>query len=242
MHLLAAPRLLLVLGLGGGLLACGAACHGGARTCPPVNVCGCVPDPGTVSSRSQPASGSGPSIPGARAEIAAGPIPGGVAAAVDDPDLAALPAAVAVATARPWKVIVLHHSATARGGAAAFDEMHKARGWDGVGYDFVVGNGTDTADGEIETTFRWRDQRDGAHAKGWNDLAIGICLVGNFDVTDPTPAQKASLVRLVRHLRRRFEVPPQRVVGHGAVGDTACPGKRFSVREIVDASAPTTAP
>ena len=120
--------------------------------------------------------------------------------------------------------------------------MHKARGWDGVGYDFVVGNGTDTADGEIETTFRWREQRDGAHAKGWNDLAIGICLVGNFEVTDPTPAQKASLVRLVRHLRRRFEVPPQRVVGHGALGDTACPGKRFSVREIVDASAPTTAP
>jgi len=159
-----------------------------------------------------------------------------------DPDLALLPPAVDVANARAWKVIVLHHSATARGGAAAFDVMHKARGWDGVGYDFVVGNGTDTADGAIETTFRWRDQRDGAHAKGWNDIAIGICLVGNFEDGDPTPAQKESLVRLVRHLRRRFEIPAQRIVGHGSVGETACPGKRLSVREVVEASAPRPTP
>jgi hypothetical protein len=145
-----------------------------------------------------------------------------------------------VARARPWAVLALHHSASAVGGAKRFDDWHRARGWDGVGYAFVIGNGTDTADGEIETTFRWREQRDGAHVKGWNDLAIGVCLVGNFEETDPTPLQRESLVRLVRHLRLRFGIPRERVVGHGALGATLCPGKRLSVRSVAEASDPAT--
>jgi hypothetical protein len=155
-----------------------------------------------------------------------------------DRDLASLPAGVAVEPARPWTVIVVHHSATGRGGAALFDKMHRERGWQGVGYDFVIGNGTDSKDGEIEVTFRWSEQKDGAHVKGWNDVAIGICLVGNFEETDPTPKQRDALVRLLRHLRRRFGVPPQRIVGHGALGATLCPGKRFKLAEFVAASAP----
>src|SRR5580698_5756204 len=55
---------------------------------------------------------------------------------------AAQPAAPSVATAgipadwippvapRPWRAIVVHHSATTTGGAAAFDKEHKAKGWD----------------------------------------------------------------------------------------------------------------
>ena len=159
-----------------------------------------------------------------------------------DEEEAALPAGVAIERARPWKLIVLHHSATVRGGAASFDVKHKARGWDGVGYDFVIGNGTDTPDGEVETTFRWTEQRDGAHTKGWNDLSIGICLVGNFEDAEPSPAQRRSLGGLLRYLRRRFSIPPERIVGHGAVGATLCPGKRFGLREAVEASAPAAGP
>lgn len=155
-----------------------------------------------------------------------------------DADARALPTEVLVPTRRTWSVVVLHHSASAEGGAQRFDGWHKARGWDGVGYDFVIGNGTDTADGALETTFRWKEQRDGAHVKGWNDIAIGICLVGNFEETDPTPAQRETLVRLVRHLRRRFSIPRERVVGHGSFGDTLCPGKRFDVKAIAKATDP----
>jgi N-acetylmuramoyl-L-alanine amidase len=155
-----------------------------------------------------------------------------------DPDRARRPPGVFVPDARPWKVIVLHHSASAVGGAARFDEWHRARGWDGVGYDFVVGNGSDTPDGSIEVTFRWREQRDGAHAKGWNDLAIGICLVGNFEESDPTPAQLEAAARLVRHLRRRFGIPAPRVVRHGALGATLCPGRRLDLPALVRASEP----
>src|ERR1043166_2961437 len=51
------------------------------------------------------------------------------------------------APARPWRWIVIHHSATSAGGMAMFDREHKAKGWDGVGYHFVIGNGTQSGDG-----------------------------------------------------------------------------------------------
>ena len=158
--------------------------------------------------------------------------------AAADPDLSSLPASVAVATARPWTVVVLHHSATKRGSSTLFDKMHREKGWDGVGYDFVIGNGTDTGDGELEVTYRWRDQKDGSHAKGWNDVAIGICLVGNYEEVSPTPAQRETLVRLLRHLRRRFGIPAERVVGHKTLNPTLCPGKLFPLADVLTASAP----
>ncbi|MFQ5589758.1 MAG: peptidoglycan-binding protein, partial [Phycisphaerae bacterium] len=49
-----------------------------------------------------------------------------------------------------WTTIVIHHSATETGGASLFDRFHRKRGWDGLGYHFVIGNGTDTPDGLIE--------------------------------------------------------------------------------------------
>ena len=52
--------------------------------------------------------------------------------------------------ARPWRWIVVHHSDTTTGGAAAFDKMHREKGWDELGYDFVIGNGSDTGDGQVE--------------------------------------------------------------------------------------------
>ncbi|MCC7137450.1 MAG: N-acetylmuramoyl-L-alanine amidase [Planctomycetes bacterium] len=195
---------------------------------PPADLGPVVPPPPPESVGVRP----GPALP---------PMPSGPRAPwspATDPDLSSLPEGVAVAQARPWSVVVVHHSATARGSQAIFDRMHRERGWEGVGYDFVIGNGTDTGDGEIEVTFRWREQRDGAHAKGWNDVAIGICLVGNFETTDPTPAQRSALVTLLRHLRRRFGIPAERIVGHGTLMPTKCPGARFVLAEYVRASAP----
>src|SRR5438270_9583625 len=46
-----------------------------------------------------------------------------------------------------WTCIVIHHSASEEGGADRFDEWHRQRGWDELGYHFVIGNGTDTAMG-----------------------------------------------------------------------------------------------
>src|SRR5436853_603790 len=120
--------------------------------------------------------------------------------------------------ARPWQWIVIHHSASPTGSMAVFDKEHKAKGWDGVGYHFVIGNGTQSGDGQIEVTPRWPIQKWGAHAKTldnrFNEYGVGICLVGNFDVERPTPAQVKSLTRLVAYLMQTYHVSPQNVLGH----------------------------
>ena len=86
---------------------------------------------------------------------------------------------------RRWRAIVIHHSDTDCGNAAIFDNEHKNRGWEGVGYDFVIGNGNGSGDGQVEVTIRWRQQKTGAHCKtpnNWaNEEAVGICLVGKFE-------------------------------------------------------------
>ena len=137
-----------------------------------------------------------------------------------------------------WTAVVVHHSGTPNGNATVFDKWHReGRGWDGVGYDFVIGNGTDSGNGQVETTFRWTQQRTGAHCGGtpgnWANVeSVGICLVGDFNRTSPTSAQMKSLVELTRFLQGRYKIPKSRVYGHkGTPGarKTDCPGRHFSM-------------
>lgn len=140
-----------------------------------------------------------------------------------------------------WSAIIIHHSATQNGNAAIFDKMHREQNhWDGIGYDFLIGNGTDSGNGEVEVTFRWQKQIAGAHCGGtpgnWaNEDGIGICLVGNFDYTTPTPQQMQSLVRLVRFLQKRYGIPQSRIFGHGSTPGahvTRCPGTKFPMSRL----------
>jgi N-acetylmuramoyl-L-alanine amidase len=136
----------------------------------------------------------------------------------------------AVADPRPWRYIVIHHSGTDRGGAKAFNNAHLARGWEnGLGYDFVIGNGTDTRDGQIEVGDRWRRQIQGAHAGValYNEYGIGICLVGDFERYRPTARQLAALAELVNYLAQTYNVPRKNILRHSDVKDTKCPGRYF---------------
>ncbi len=135
---------------------------------------------------------------------------------------------------REWRYIVIHHSASEGGSVEAIDSAHKGRGWDGVGYHFVIGNGDGMGDGEIESTFRWRGQTHGAHAgdKEYNQHGIGICLIGNFDEEQPSAAQLASVKRLVSVLKHEYAIPSNEVIGHRDVKATACPGRNLPVAEI----------
>lgn len=137
---------------------------------------------------------------------------------------------------RPWRWIVVHHSASPTGSAAIFDKEHKAKGWDGVGYHFVIGNGTNSGNGQVEVTDRWPIQKWGAHAKTpdnrFNEYGVGICLVGNFDIERPTAQQAQSLAKLVAFLMQRYNIPPERVIGHGQTKPTDCPGRNLSIAAV----------
>jgi N-acetyl-anhydromuramyl-L-alanine amidase AmpD len=66
----------------------------------------------------------------------------------------------------------------------------------------------------------------------YNDYGIGICLVGDFNVERPTPAQMSSLVRLVAYLMRTYHIPASHVIGHHDVKRTDCPGRYLSVAAV----------
>ncbi len=52
-----------------------------------------------------------------------------------------------------WRYIVIHHSATNNGSAKIFDRYHREEKGlaDGLAYHFVIGNGTASKDGLVET-------------------------------------------------------------------------------------------
>lgn len=151
--------------------------------------------------------------------------------------------------ARSWRYIVFHHSATAGGDVEAIDAAHRRRTdehgqhWRGIGYHFLIGNGQGMPDGLVEPTFRWREQVAGAHAgdREHNDFGIGVCLVGDFEHQPPTERQVDAAKRLVDALTQRFAIERDDVVGHGALKDTACPGRKFPLAAVAGISSADSA-
>ncbi len=133
---------------------------------------------------------------------------------------------------RRWKYIIVHHSGTQEGSSLQFHRHHQEKGWDSIGYHFVIDNGkSGKPDGFIEITPRWLKQQHGAHCKAsdMNSVAIGICLVGDFNQENVSPAQMGSLVYLVNDLKRYYRIPKNNILGHRHVPEsrTDCPGLRF---------------
>ena len=111
--------------------------------------------------------------------------------------------------------------------------MHREKGWDELGYHFVIGNGTGSGDGQVEVGPRWPIQKHGAHTKTldnrYNLYGIGICLVGNFMVQHPTPAQLRSLTKLVAYLQETYHIPSSCILRHKDCKPTECPGTNLDI-------------
>lgn len=162
----------------------------------------------------------------------------------ESPAVAVLPKAPegwsAPASQRSWKFVVLHHSATEAGSVESIDAEHRQRTdsagmpWRGIGYHFVVGNGHGLGDGVVAPTFRWTEQSAGAHAgqADYNEHGIGICLIGNFEQAHPTARQLESLQKLVGYLKGEYAIPSDRVLKHGDLKATACPGRNFPAASV----------
>ena len=116
--------------------------------------------------------------------------------------------------------IVIHCSATRAGQdvrAADIDKWHKERGFDCIGYNFVI-----DLDGTVEVGRPLN--RDGAHCNtagtsgvAYNKHSIGICYVGGLDrdgnaADTRTPEQKQALADLVYRLINEY--PIVEVIGH----------------------------
>lgn len=119
--------------------------------------------------------------------------------------------------------IIIHCSATPEGRdytVADIDRWHKARGWRGIGYHYVIyRDGSVHAGRPVEQI--------GAHCTGHNANSIGICYIGGVaaDGKTPkdtrTPAQRIALRELVEELRAKY--PGATVHGHREFAPKACP-------------------
>lgn len=95
-------------------------------------------------------------------------------------------------------------------GVKEIREWHLARGFNDIGYHYVI-----RRDGTIEAGRPL--EKPGAHAVGYNSQSIGICYAGGKGDNDKpednrTPAQKQALHDLVNSLKQQF--PQAKIVGH----------------------------
>jgi LysM repeat protein len=145
----------------------------------------------------------------------------------------------AIGVSQRWKYIVVHHSATTQGSLEGMDRYHREERHmeNGLAYHFVIGNGRSMGDGEIGIGSRWRGQLNGGHlyAEWQNSVAIGICLVGNFEKSAPTAKQQESLVALMAYLQKRTGLSKKAIMPHRKINvrPTICPGKYFPTEKIL---------
>ena len=137
-----------------------------------------------------------------------------------------------------WRYIVVHNSGTRQGNAKAFEYYHlRVRKMpNGLAYHFVIGNGSSSGDGEVEIGNRWKRQINGGHVHSdyLNNIALGVCLVGDFNRDKPTARQIDALDELTRYLRNRVGKTEGKVAvvkAHREINPprwpTDCPGDRF---------------
>lgn len=131
-----------------------------------------------------------------------------------------------------WDGIVIYDSGSMQGSASSLATEHKSLGLHGLGYHFVIGNGSGSSDGELHVGYRWLGQAPGAHSAGpqqdeYNRRYIGVCLVGDGDRRQFTERQVARLVELVRALQDELGLPERSVLLGRDVSATSSPGRFF---------------
>ena len=124
---------------------------------------------------------------------------------------------------REIKEIIIHCADTPEGRDVKAEEIRrwhiKERGWRDIGYHYVI-----DIDGTIEEGRPIEEA--GAHCTGHNAKSIGICYVGGCDEKmqpkdTRTEAQKASLLLLLKDLRKRYQ--KAKIYGHRDFAQKACP-------------------
>nr|CAD7406553.1 unnamed protein product [Timema poppensis] len=128
----------------------------------------------------------------------------------------------------PVPYILIHHTYipkscnTSSSCVAAMQSMqnhHKDRlGWNDIGYNFAVGG-----DGHVYEGRGW--DIVGAHSPSFNNISIGICLIGDYTSELPSTTMLNLTMELLRCATSRGSVQTDyKLLGHRQVRDTQCPG------------------
>lgn len=112
--------------------------------------------------------------------------------------------------------------------AADIDKWHKQRGWNGIGYHYVI-----LLDGTIQKGRP--EERAGAHCKGHNLNSIGVCFMGgkNEDGSKwekPLNAQIQAYLQLEAELSNKYQ--GIEIKGHYELSSKSCPN--FEICKLYD--------
>jgi hypothetical protein len=138
------------------------------------------------------------------------------------------------------KLLVVHHTALlVRGDPRPAVERVRAlykyhavtKGWGDVGYHYIIDE-----NGQVYEGRQGGDNVVGGHSYCNNVGTIGIVLMGNFEIEQPTQVQTKSLQSLLKTLADKYHIDPNRsvqfhgktfdapIVRHRDTVSTLCPG------------------
>lgn len=133
--------------------------------------------------------------------------------------------------------ITLHHTGSPQPLGADEDPVQKLRGlqswgraernWWDVPYHYLI-----DLEGRI---YEGRDHRYMGETNTRYDPRghLLISVIGNYDLQEPTAAQIRAVTELMTWAAAEFDVPVDRIRGHGDLADTSCPGEHLR-RYLVD--------
>lgn len=128
--------------------------------------------------------------------------------------------------------IVVHCNGYPERTAKDIDRVHKARGWDGIGYHWV-----------LEESGLWHRGRPesvaGAGVRGLNKRAIHVCVIGDFNDQHLSHLMRFQLLSKLAELQSSYQ--KARVIGHREVNShlaprfhtrKSCPGRNIDLDEL----------
>lgn len=139
------------------------------------------------------------------------------------------------------RTLIVHHTVTTNDEddpsariRAIYKHHTQTRGWDDIGYNFLVDQqgrvyeGRSARNGRHDGENSAGDGVVGAHAAGHNAGSVGVALLGTFSSQQPTSAAIEGLLQVLSWKADRHGIDPLlRTHGHRDVGSTACPGDKF---------------
>jgi hypothetical protein len=152
-------------------------------------------------------------------------------------------------TKHTWPYIIIHHAAMEDGNAndwLAIKKWHTGQIGNpdstsldynpyikkpdrDIGYHFGIEKVNARLVYQIGRSIDW----DGAHTIGMNRIALGICVIGNFDVAIPTDEHYFLCASLCRALMYKFEIPIINIKPHRDYATKTCPGKLFDMAKLI---------
>lgn len=128
--------------------------------------------------------------------------------------------------------IAVHCSATPPKldiGKEDIDRWHRAKGWFGIGYHYVIRRNGDVEEGRPLDV-------SGAHVEGYNSVSVGICMVGGIDSAGKaednfTQEQYAALEQLLVDLKKEY--PNAKIQGHRDFPNVRKDCPSFDVQEFL---------